>query len=88
VSDLLSEAGIARRFEHCEFATYQPVTPGAAKNLSACQRYAESWPDRLAAGTGLVMLGKCGTAKTTRVSLAKTIIRNHLARWKSPTLCA
>jgi len=85
VSDLLSEAGIARRFEHCEFATYQPVTPGAAKNLSACQRYAESWPDRLAAGTGLVTLGKCGTGKNhLAVSLAKTIIRNHIARVEIP----
>ncbi|GJL37379.1 ATPase AAA [Enterobacter hormaechei] len=81
VADLLDNAGIARRFEHCEFGNYQPVNKGAAKNLAACQRYADSWTERLEAGAGLVMVGKCGTGKNhLAISIAKTIIRNHLAR--------
>lgn len=78
VSDLLDNAGIARRFEACEFDNYQAVNQDAAKNLSACQRYAASWPDRLNAGTGLVMTGNCGTGKNhLAVSMAKNIIRAH-----------
>lgn len=81
VAGLLNDAGIARRFDSSEFENYQPVNPDAAKNLSACQRYAENWPNILAAGTGLVMTGSCGTGKNhLAVSMAKTIIRNHLAR--------
>ncbi len=81
VSDLLDNAGIARRFESCEFENYQVINPDAAKNLAACQRYAATWPERLQAGTGLVMTGTCGTGKNhLAVSLAKVIIRNHLAK--------
>lgn len=81
VCDLLDNAGIARRFEACEFGNYQAINHGAAKNLAACQRYAATWPERLQAGTGLVMTGTCGTGKNhLAVSLAKKIIRNHLAK--------
>jgi len=80
VASLIEKAGIARRFAVCEFDNYQPVNQDAAKNLSACQRYAASWPDRLNAGTGLVMTGNCGTGKNhLAVSMAKNIIRAHQA---------
>lgn len=80
VADLLDDAGIARRFEHCEFANYQPVNEAAQHNLNACQRYAETWPERFKLGTGVVMMGNCGTGKNhLAVSMAKNIIRNHLA---------
>ncbi|HID5264621.1 TPA: ATP-binding protein [Enterobacter hormaechei] len=80
VSDLMDNAGIARRFEGCEFANYQAVNQDAAKNLAACQRYTSSWPERLKAGTGIVMTGNCGTGKNhLAVSMAKSIIRDHLA---------
>ncbi|WP_277973293.1 ATP-binding protein [Pantoea agglomerans] len=81
VADLLDEAGIGRRFAACEFENYQPVNPAAAKNLNICQRYVSSWEERLEAGTGLVMNGSCGTGKNhLAVSIAKNLIRNHLAR--------
>jgi DNA replication protein DnaC len=80
VSDLMDNAGIARRFEVCEFDNYQAVNQDAAKNLAACQRYTSSWPERLKAGTGIVMTGNCGTGKNhLAVSMAKSIIRDHLA---------
>lgn len=80
VESLLDDAGIAPRFQHCEFANYQPVNPMAAKNLSNCQRYAQSWEKIFEAGTGLVMTGSCGTGKNhLAVSMAKQIIRDHLA---------
>jgi DNA replication protein DnaC len=47
VADLIDNAGIARRFEACEFDNYQAINQDAAKNLAACQRYASSWPERL-----------------------------------------
>lgn len=80
VDHLVRNAGIARRFESCEFENYQPVNPAAEKNLNACRRYAATWNDRLKAGTGLVMCGSCGTGKNhLAVSMAKQIIRGHLA---------
>ncbi|EAM9428708.1 AAA family ATPase [Salmonella enterica] len=80
VSDLLDNVGIARRFEGCEFSNYQAVNQGAAKNLAACQRYVNSWSERLNAGTGLVMTGNCGTGKNhLAVSMAKSIVREYLA---------
>ncbi|HBQ5642590.1 TPA: ATP-binding protein [Klebsiella variicola] len=81
VDDLLDRAGIARRFEGCEFDNYQAVNQDAAKNLAACQRYAGSWENCLDAGLGLLMVGKCGTGKNhLAVAMAKNIIRTHLAR--------
>ncbi|EMA2241531.1 ATP-binding protein [Enterobacter hormaechei] len=81
VADLMDNAGIARRFEACEFDNYQTINQDAAKNLASCQRYTHSWPERLKAGTGLVMTGNCGTGKNhLAVSIAKSIIRDHLAK--------
>lgn len=80
VENLLDEAGIAPRFQNCEFSNYQPVNPMAEKNLSNCQRYAQSWEKIFESGTGLVMTGSCGTGKNhLAVSMAKQIIRDHLA---------
>lgn len=80
VESLLDDAGIAPRFQHCEFANYHPVNATAAKNLANCERYAQNWEAILAAGTGLVMTGSCGTGKNhLAVSMTKRIIRDHLA---------
>jgi DNA replication protein DnaC len=81
VTRLLDHAGIARRFEGCDFDNYQPVNPDAAKNLSVCQRYVDGWERCLDAGIGLLMTGKCGTGKNhLAVAMVKNIIRQHLAR--------
>lgn len=81
IEDLLDDAGIARRFEDCEFANYHAVNDAAARNLAACQRYADTWKERFELGTGLVMTGNCGTGKNhLAISLVKAIIRKHLAR--------
>ncbi|EPT7718598.1 ATP-binding protein [Escherichia coli] len=80
VSELLDRAGIARRFQDCEFDNYQAVNTDAQKNMEACQRYARSWEKCLAAGTSMIMTGNCGTGKNhLAVSMAKNIIRHHLA---------
>lgn len=79
VESLLDDAGIAPRFQHCEFANYQPVNAAAAKNLASCERYAQNWEAILNAGTGLVMTGSCGTGKNhLAVSMTKRIIRDYL----------
>ncbi|HCE8860335.1 TPA: ATP-binding protein [Klebsiella michiganensis] len=81
VADLMDDAGIARRFEECEFENYRPVNQGASKNLAGCRHYAENWPQVFETGKGLVMTGNCGTGKNhLAISTAKAIIRNHLAR--------
>ncbi|ENC7929235.1 AAA family ATPase, partial [Escherichia coli] len=61
--ELTDNAGIALRFRDCEFDNYLEVNPDAARNLAACRRYAENWPDMLENGTSLVMTGSCGTGK-------------------------
>ncbi|ELY9614315.1 ATP-binding protein [Salmonella enterica] len=78
VAELLANAGIGRRFERCELENYDAVTIEAGKNRDACQRYAEAWPDHLANGTSMAMIGRCGTGKNhLAVGLAKKIIRLH-----------
>ncbi|EFZ60170.1 hypothetical protein ECLT68_0804 [Escherichia coli LT-68] len=78
--ELTDNAGIALRFRDCEFDNYLEVNPDAARNLAACRRYAENWPDMLENGTSLVMTGSCGTGKNhLAVAMAKHIIRNYLA---------
>ncbi|NUH56526.1 ATP-binding protein [Citrobacter portucalensis] len=80
VSELLDKAGIARRFQDCEFENYQAVNADAQRNLEACRRYVSSWEKCLAAGTSMIMIGNCGTGKNhLAVSMAKNIIRHHLA---------
>ncbi|HIB9008223.1 TPA: ATP-binding protein [Citrobacter braakii] len=81
VGSLLDDAGITRRFGDCEFENYLEINPEASRNLAACKRYAKNWPAVLEAGKSLVLTGSCGTGKNhLAVSLAKNIIRNHLAR--------
>lgn len=80
VSDLLDAARIARRFENCELENYVSVTPAAGENRDGCLSYANNWPEHLASGTSMVMMGSCGTGKNhLAVGLAKKIIRDHLA---------
>ncbi|HCI6721735.1 TPA: ATP-binding protein [Klebsiella variicola subsp. variicola] len=80
VSSLLDDAGITRRFGDCEFDNYLEINQEASRNLAACKRYANNWPAVLEAGKSLVLTGSCGTGKNhLAVSLAKNIIRNHLA---------
>ncbi|HAX1712144.1 TPA: ATP-binding protein [Escherichia coli] len=80
VHELLDRAGIARRFQDCEFENYQAVNADAQRNLEACRRYVSSWEKCLAAGTSMIMIGNCGTGKNhLAVSMAKNIIRHHLA---------
>lgn len=81
VTELLDRAGIARRFEDCEFDNYQTVNQDAAKNLSACRGYVDNWERCFDAGLGLLMVGKCGTGKNhLAVAMTKNLIRNHLTR--------
>ena len=80
VSELLDKAGIARRFQDCEFGSYQAVNAEAQRNLEACQRYVDSWEKCLATGTSMIMIGNCGTGKNhLAVSMAKNIIRRYQA---------
>ncbi len=84
--ELTDNAGIALRFRDCEFDNYLEVNPDAARNLAACRRYAENWPDMLENGTSLVMTGSCGTGKIIwRYQWQNTSSVTIWPVWRSPT---
>jgi DNA replication protein DnaC len=54
---------IGRRFKSVSFRDYKPQGDHATKVLAFCERYAETFADRLKAGDSLCMVGACGTGK-------------------------
>lgn len=74
-------SGIPARFEGASFDTYEPVTEEARKIRDRCRRYAETFPDRLKAGTSLILSGGVGTGKThLACAIARYVITEHLKR--------
>lgn len=71
---LFAAVRIGRRYKNLTFDSYRPVCPEAATILGKCRRYAETFPDRLANGDSLLMLGNPGTGKNTLAAcICKTI---------------
>jgi len=76
IESMIQRSGIPTRFKDRTIENYQATDPGEqhAKEVSAW--FADTWPERLAAGTSMIFVGFPGTGKT---HLA-TAIGNQLLR--------
>ncbi|MFV8797286.1 ATP-binding protein [Yersinia enterocolitica] len=78
IMQLIAEAHISPRFEHCDFNNYQPVNDKAASNLEVCKSYVSHWPQVKESGTSLLLCGSCGTGKNhLAVAMTRQIIAEH-----------
>jgi DNA replication protein DnaC len=64
VAALMGHAGIPRRFEGKTFDGYTPGDRNATIALTACRKYAETFPTQLEQGRSLILAGGPGTGKT------------------------
>jgi DNA replication protein DnaC len=77
---VIGRIGIPKRFEAATLASYQPATERAERVHAACRRYVDSWPERLANGSSLILSGGVGTGKThLACAIAKAVASHHEA---------
>lgn len=78
VAHMLGIAGIPRRFADATLASYLPQTDRAEKVLDACRRYVDTWRERRAKGSSLILSGNVGTGKThLACAIASTLIHKY-----------
>jgi DNA replication protein DnaC len=63
VEKLLGGIRLGARYRGMDFIQYKPTCPEAEAVWRKCRGYAVTFPDRLAAGDNLLMLGNYGTGK-------------------------
>lgn len=69
---------IPPRFADRSFDTYQATSEEQSAALAKCRRYAERFPENLAAGRCLLLVGNVGTGKThLAAAIAKVVIAEH-----------
>lgn len=83
VEDQLGRAAIPERFLDRSLDSYQADTAKQVSTLAKCREYADTFEERLAAGTCLIMCGNPGTGKThLAVGIAREIMkRGHMAMY-------
>lgn len=64
IESLAAQARIPTRYRTVTLENYQPVTDAGAKVLARAIWYAQTWSERVADGTSLVLCGTPGTGKT------------------------
>lgn len=75
---LLASSNIPARFADCHFHTYVADTEQQRRVLKACERYAFDFPAHLAAGRGLILVGKPGTGKNhLATAICKVVQGKH-----------
>ena len=62
---ILGNIRLGARYRDATFNDYLPTCDQAKQVLAKCRTYAETFPDRLAGGDNLIMLGNYGTGKNT-----------------------
>jgi DNA replication protein DnaC len=74
----MNRLNIGKRFSGMTFEDYLPVNIEAEKIKATCQRYAETFPDRLKTGDGLIFIGSCGTGKNMLAAiLCQEVVRQE-----------
>ncbi|ABM61422.1 ATP-binding protein [Halorhodospira halophila] len=75
---MLRLAGIPARYQTATFDTFEAVTEQAGRVRECCRRYTETFPERLQAGTNLILSGGVGTGKThLACAMARRVINDH-----------
>lgn len=76
--NLIGRAAIPPRFVGKRFDNYVADSEAQARALSLCREYAESFDERLEAGSSLILCGKPGTGKThLACAIANHILETH-----------
>lgn len=75
---MMGRAAIPHRFADKTFDRYEADTAKKRNALGVCREYAETFPDRLADGRCILLLGNPGTGKThLAAAIATHVIKAH-----------
>lgn len=79
VEALLGRSGIPQRFVGRTFDGYAATEQGQRMALNVCRAYADRWPEKMAAGTSLVLTGSPGTGKThLACAIGSHVVESHM----------
>lgn len=75
---LLGQALIPERFKTRTFENYRAANKGQSVALNACRQYAEHFPQHMATGRCLMLLGRVGNGKThLAAAIAGVVVEEH-----------
>lgn len=85
--EIVAAADIPARFRDASLDDYAVVTASQRMVLGVCRAYADTWPEQLQKGGGLVLTGQPGTGKThLSCAIAHAVMAQHMSPVKYGTV--